>query len=91
MVVMFLVRLNKNFDNTHPDTQNIGAFTGFIASIFSPENQSKTFPEPPCNILVDEKMCYCCRIEVNSFHSSCWRSTGVRVAFGIKKRKYHPK
>lgn len=39
---MFLVRPSKDFENTHPDTQNIGEFTGLIAPILSLENHSKS-------------------------------------------------
>ena len=42
MAVTFLVRSNKDFENIHPDTQNIGEFTGLIAPILSLENHSKS-------------------------------------------------
>lgn len=42
MVVIFLVRPNKDFEIIHPGTQNIGEFTGLIASILSLENHSKS-------------------------------------------------
>ena len=51
-----LLRIRKG-DDISPNEQNIGAFTGFVASVFPKEDQSKlyyftTLPKPPTKPII---------------------------------------